>query len=111
MDGIPIPSTVIDLEPETGDDLEMSRSWSHLGRDVFCEAQKRIHDLIQSASDLSDWSVAMGAEGLEPSAHVITLDGDDEPVVRIHFAFSSDMDEATRAIFATRFARLIGGVL
>lgn len=85
--------------------------WDELGEGDFDTAQRTVHDLIDGAADVSAWAVDLGADGLEPSANAITLDGDDKPLARIHFAFSPDMDEATRAAFAARLAHLMAGAL
>lgn len=66
LDGELIPSTAVDLEPETGEPLEMGRSWSQLGDHYFDEAQRRIHDLVNGAANTSAWAVKLGAAGLEP---------------------------------------------
>jgi hypothetical protein len=97
MDGTPIPSTVIDLEPETGEPLEMSRAWSHLPRQDFEAAQRSIDDLLTGAADVSDWAINLGADGLEPSSeHAITLDAAEKPIARIHFAFEPGMPDDMR---------------
>lgn len=85
--------------------------WDELGEGDFDTAQRAIHDLIEGAADTSAWAVNLGADGLEASDSAVTLDGDDKPLVRIHFAFSPDMDEATRVAFAARLAHLMAGAL
>ncbi|MDH6226245.1 hypothetical protein [Streptomyces sp. MJP52] len=114
MDGTPIPSTVVDLESETGEPLEMSRAWSQLGDHDFDEAQRKIHDLITSAVDVSEWAVALGAEGLEPEGHTIRLgakgpdpDDADEPFVKLHFAFHPTATAAERDRFVVELTKVI----
>ncbi|WP_432091077.1 hypothetical protein [Streptomyces sp. NRRL F-5630] len=63
--------------------------------DAYNEAQRKIHDLITGAADLSDWAVELGADGLEPDEAHLNL-GADRPLARIHFAFAPDADEDTR---------------
>lgn len=115
MDGTPIPSTVTDLEPETGEPLEMSRAWSHLGDHDFDEAQRKIHDLINGAADVSAWAINLGADGLEPEDHTIQLGVDpgngDRPRVRLHFAFAPDMDDDARDRFVLRLSNAIAANL
>ncbi|MFJ6073663.1 hypothetical protein ACIQFU_22950 [Streptomyces sp. NPDC093065] len=43
------------VEDETGDDEDYT---------AFGEAQRKIHDLIQGAADVSEWAVSLGAAGL-----------------------------------------------
>lgn len=75
--------------------------------DAYEVAQCAIHDLITGAADVSEWAVTLGADGLEPEAHAITLDGDGEPLVRLHLAFHPDMDDVAREGFAMRLARVM----
>ncbi|MFB6626472.1 hypothetical protein ACFCWD_28890 [Streptomyces sp. NPDC056374] len=81
------------------------RTWAELLADEgdwdgpYEEAQGRIHDLINAAADVSDWAVALGADGLEPSDGVLSLKGDDKPIVRVHFAFDPDMPDEMRESF------------
>lgn len=96
MDGMPIPSTVVDLEPETGEPLEMSRAWNHLSPDDFEAAQRAVDDLLGKAADVSDWAINLGADGLEPEDHSITVNGDARPIARIHFAFEPGMPDEMR---------------
>ncbi|MFI8853643.1 hypothetical protein ACIGW3_26105 [Streptomyces sp. NPDC053499] len=107
MDGRPIPSTIVGLAPESGEPSEMSRRWHQLDEDDFDAAQRKIHKLISSAADVSAWAVDLGADGLEPEDHTITLDGDDTPLIRVHLAFRSDMSDADRQHFAMRLGRLV----
>ena len=102
MDGTPIPSTVVDLEPETGEPLEMSRAWSHLPREDFDAAQRSIDELLTCAADTSDWAINLGADGLEP--HGRALDAGDGPRFRVHFAFAKDMSDDDRNDLISQFA-------
>lgn len=101
MDGTPIPSTVVDLEPETGEPLEMSRAWSHLGDHDFDEAQRKIHALINGAADTSEWAVNLGADSLQPDAHQLTWSAGEQPIVRVHFAFHERMHPEARDYLVT----------
>ena len=67
-----------------------------LDSNEFEVAQRAIHDLIRGAADVSEWAVNLGADGLEPYDGQLTLDGDDKPFARIHFAFDPDMPEEMR---------------
>lgn len=71
----------------------------------FSNAQRKIHDLIGGAADVSAWAVALGTDGLEPEDHTVTVDGDGKPLVRMHFAFHPDMDNAARNSFMMGLAR------
>lgn len=61
MQGQPIPSTVTDLEPETGEPLEMSRTWGQLSGDDFHDARNEVQTLLDDAADVSRWAVNLGA--------------------------------------------------
>jgi len=62
--------------------------------DAYIEAVEKV---LRSAPDLTEWAIDLGAAGLEPSdEHVITLDADDKPIARIHFAFEPGMDDDMR---------------
>ena len=118
MDGTPIPSTVVDLEPETGEPLEMSRAWSHLGEHDFDEAQRKIHDLINGAADVSEWAINLSVDGLEPDGHTLQLGakeaGDDDsemPFVRLHFAFHPTATPDERDRFVMNLTKAIAGHL
>ncbi|NUQ97875.1 MAG: hypothetical protein HOY79_15410 [Streptomyces sp.] len=45
---------------------------------------------------MSDWAINLGADGLEPEDHSITVNGDDRPIARIHFAFEPGMPDEMR---------------
>ncbi|WP_086710266.1 hypothetical protein [Streptomyces antimycoticus] len=93
------------------------RTWAELldpdgdGTEAYESAQRRIHDLINGAADMSKWAVDLGADGLQPEDHTITLDGDGKPLVRLHLAFHPDMDNAAREGFAMRLARVMADAL
>lgn len=70
MQGQPIPSTVVDLEPETGEPLEMSRTWGQLSDDDFHDAGNEVHDLLDNLPDLSRWAVDLSASHLRKTTHL-----------------------------------------
>ena len=70
--------------------------WDDFSDETFEAAQHSIHDLINGAADVSEWAVNLGADGLQPYDGQLTLDGDDKPFARIHFAFDPDMPEDMR---------------
>lgn len=88
------------------DDNDTSLTWKELlvpegggSREAFGEAQRKIHDLIGDAADVSEWAVQLGAAGLEPDEHQLKFDVGDKPLVRIHFAFAAELsDEAREAL-------------
>ncbi|MFJ8791429.1 hypothetical protein [Streptomyces sp. NPDC102462] len=62
-------------------------------------AQRRIHDLISGAADVSEWAVNLGADGLEPLPEQLTAQTDNGPWFRLHFAVRPDMpDDIRRAL-------------
>jgi hypothetical protein len=78
------------------------RSWDSVLRENaddferFEAAQRKIHDLIRGAAEISEWAVNLGADGLEPSSNVLGIEAGETPLVRIHFAFHTDMPEGAR---------------
>lgn len=101
------------------DDGESSLTWSELlvpegagaSYEAFGEAQRKIHDLINGAADVSEWAINLGADGLEPTGHTIQLGVDpgdgDRPRVRLHFAFHPDMPDADRDHFAMALSKVV----
>ncbi|MDV5145895.1 hypothetical protein R1T08_17185 [Streptomyces sp. SBC-4] len=79
------------------DDEEDGITWDEaLNCGEFDEPQRAIHSLIASAADVSEWAVELGTDGLVPYDGQLTLDGDDKPFARIHFAFAPDMPKEMR---------------
>ncbi|MFF5670303.1 hypothetical protein ACFY8S_09225 [Streptomyces hygroscopicus] len=78
---------------------------------AFDEAQRKIHDLINGAADVSEWAINLGADGLEPDGHTIQLGVDPgdghRPQVRLHFAFHPDMAAADRDRFAMQLSKVV----
>ncbi|MFF7147535.1 hypothetical protein ACFZAO_05610 [Streptomyces griseoaurantiacus] len=108
MHGRVIESTVVDLEPETGEPLEMGRAWHHLSEDQFETAQRKIHDLITGAADLSEWAIDLGADGLKPDEHQLTWSAGEQPIVRVHFAFHDGMSAESRDYLVTAVGEAVG---
>ncbi|MCZ0984188.1 hypothetical protein [Streptomyces sp. x-45] len=73
-----------------GEQMEGDLRWAELNQEQFGQAQQTIYDLINNASDLSQWAVALGADGLEPFG---TLNG---PGVRILIAVRPDVPQELR---------------
>lgn len=102
---------------ETTKDGETSLTWAQLlvpeggTYEAYGAAQRKVHDLVRKAADLSDWAVNLGADELEPSPHVLNLDGDDKPIVRLHMAFHPDMDERARIRFGMGLAQAMANAL
>ncbi|MEH0417881.1 hypothetical protein [Streptomyces sp. B21-083] len=101
-----------DASVESTDDGDSSLTWTELlvpqgagaSHEAFGEAQRKIHDLINGAADVSDWAVNLGADGLEPHGRAIDL-GDRR--VRIHFAFAADMSDDDRADLISQLAAFV----
>lgn len=90
-----LPDTYIDshFTPDSGADA----TWSAVvGEDGLDVPVREIHALIQGAANTAEWAVDLGADGLEPTAHVINLDNADGPFVRLHLAIHPDMPEVDR---------------
>lgn len=78
--------------------------YNHDDGNAYNEAQRKIHRLVRGAADLSEWTVHLGADGLEPDEQRLNV-GDAR--VRIHFAFASDMSEADRRDFVAMIAATV----
>ncbi|MFF8447903.1 hypothetical protein ACF06Q_09400 [Streptomyces leeuwenhoekii] len=97
-------AAMLDARIESAD----SSTWSEaLDTPELDSPANTIHDLINGSADVSEWAVGLGADGLEPSPHVLNLDGDGHPLVRIHMAFHPDMDERDRQRFGFALARVM----
>jgi hypothetical protein len=60
---------------------------------------------------LDGWGADMADAGLEPYDGALTLDADNKPFLRLHFAFGPDVDDADRGQFLTRLGQLVLGNL
>ena len=101
MDGSRIESTVTDSDASVTT-VAGGRTWDMLAPDDFDDAMRAIDKLLSKAADVSDWSVNLGADGLQPDEQ--RLDIGREPRVRIHFAFAPDMSAADRRDFIAEIA-------
>lgn len=75
--------------------------------EAFDEPQRAIHKLISRAADTSRWAVDLGADGLVPDEHVITIGGE-QTAARIHFAFAPGLDDGQRAAIVHAVAHHVG---
>lgn len=78
--------------------------------EAYQAAQRKIHDLIRGAAEISEWAVNLGADGLEPTGNVLGVEASETPLVRVHLAFHPDMDDAARAQFSLRLGRLMADI-
>ncbi|MGW3164798.1 hypothetical protein ACWC9Q_18380 [Streptomyces sp. NPDC001142] len=76
----------------SADDLQ----WDELDDNQFDTAMRDIEALITGAADTSQWAVDLGADGLEPEDHTLSINGDEKPIARIHFAFAPEMPDDMR---------------
>lgn len=82
--------------------------WEQLSEEDWREALRQVDDLVEGAADVSEWAVNLGADGLEPSdEHLITVNGDDKPIIRILFAFEPGMPEEMRTAFVQGIGQAI----
>ncbi|MFE2140232.1 hypothetical protein ACFXA3_00430 [Streptomyces sp. NPDC059456] len=85
--------------------------WDDFRDETFEAAQRSIHELVTGAASLSEWAVGLGADGLEPVEHAVSLQADGRPIVRVHFAFEPGMPEEMRIAFVEGVAEEIARVL
>jgi hypothetical protein len=76
-----------------------SPCWDDLNEDQYDEAQRKLHDLINGAADVSEWAVNLGADGLEPDEHQFTLKAGPKPIIRAHFGFAPELSDDARDAF------------
>ncbi|MGW1546639.1 hypothetical protein [Streptomyces sp. NPDC002346] len=115
MDSADIPSYGPEEDEEGRIDPDAGAwKWDELlDEDEFNAAQRKIHDLINGAADVSEWAVNLGADGLEPDGHTLQLgasdgaEGNDEPTVRMHFAFHPDMEQGDRDRFVMELSKVV----
>ncbi|MFF4848758.1 hypothetical protein [Streptomyces sp. NPDC001194] len=86
-------------------------AWGDFSDETYEAAQRSIHALIRHAPRLSLWAVNLGADGLEPVEHAVSLQADGRPIVRVHFAFEPGMPEEMRTAFVEGVAEEIARVL
>lgn len=86
-------------------------TWGEFSTETSDVAQNQIHDLITGAADVSAWAVQLGADGLQPEDHTLSVDADDRPLVRLHCAFAPDLDDAARTSFVAGLARVLANGL
>lgn len=96
MQDTEIPSL---LPPAEADGAEGPHWDELLDEDQFDEAQRKIHDLINGAADVSEWAVNLGADGLEPDEHQFTLSAGHKPIIRVHFGFAPGLSDDARDAF------------
>lgn len=111
MDGRFISSSVDDPDPEQGAEPVTGRTWDSLNPEEFGKAQRAVDDLLGKAADLSDWAINLGADDLEPEDHSITVNGDDRPIARIHFAFEPGMPDEMRTALVEGIGQAISDAL
>jgi hypothetical protein len=102
----------IDGQPNDADGV----TWSQLlppeadDCEAYDLAQNGIYDLIQGAADVSEWAINLGADGLEPEDHQITVNAG-RPIARIHFAFEPGMSDEMRAALVEGIGEAIADAL
>lgn len=77
----------------------VERKWSSLDAEVIDEACDELVSLLDKAADVSDWAVNLGADGLQPDGHHADFGEHPErpePLMRLHFAFTPDIEAGDR---------------
>ncbi|MCX4751747.1 hypothetical protein OG455_41710 [Kitasatospora sp. NBC_01287] len=92
-----------------GEGMEGEQPWDALSEDDFHTAQLAIHDLRRKAAPLGHWAIRLGADDLEPSEDHVDVNASDDgrPLIRVHFAFLSDMPADMRAEFIASIAEQV----
>jgi hypothetical protein len=88
-------------------------AWAHVevGSDEEDQLRESVVELVSSAADVSEWAINLGADGLQPEEHQITVQGNGRPIARIHFAFEPDMPDTMRTALVEGIGQAIGDAL
>lgn len=87
---------------EVGQSLAEYAPWAvslDADSDAFDDVREEVRELISAAADLSRWAVKLGADRMVPDEQTLQIDGDDKPIVRVHFAFDPAMPQEARDSF------------
>lgn len=86
----------------------VKRKWgAQLDVDQLDEAGDELIGVLDKAANTSRWAVDLGADGLVPDGHSITIGGT-ETAARIHFAFAPGLDDGQRAAIVHAIAHHVG---
>lgn len=115
--GLPDVAEILRSLPETyveshREDDGTGNTWGDLlDKQGLADVARKVRALLDSTADIAQWAVDLGADGLEPSPHVLNLDGDDKPIVRLHMAFDPAMPERDRQRFGLALAQVMANSL
>lgn len=110
-------TAVQSTNPDPDAETDTGRTWVELlpyeadGGEAYNAAQIKIHDLIRGAADVSEWAINLGADGLEPTGHVLKVGSADKQIARIHFAFAPDLADDVRLDLVEGLAQVIADSL
>jgi hypothetical protein len=94
-----LDAVVASTRTQPGDD---GLTWDEaLNCGQFDEPSHAVRVLIRGAADVSEWAVDIGADGLEPEDHSMTVKSAGRPIARAYFAFAPDVIESMREAFVT----------
>ncbi|MEU8723557.1 hypothetical protein [Streptomyces antimycoticus] len=102
---------------ESTESANGGRTWSQLlpfetdDGEAYNAAQRKVHDLINGAADVSEWAINLGADGLKPDGHSITIGAAEKPIARIHFAFEPGMPDEMRSALVEGIGQAIADAL
>jgi hypothetical protein len=96
MDGLEILTAMADRAP-----------WDALTTDDFNSAHGAVVQLVDSAADLSEWAIALGAAGLKPVADIgVRLTTGGHPVA-VQIAIDPDLTDQAQAELITELTAAI----
>ena len=90
-----VGSTLTDDEGQTWENLLPSE---RDGGEAYNTAQRKIHDLIKGAADVSDWAVELGAEGLVPTRHHLIDDAESGVIAAVQVALPQSVELSSEAL-------------
>lgn len=82
-----------------------------LDENGLTEAARQISEQMIPAAPVGEWAVNLGADGLQPTGDCFSMQGDGQPILRVHFAFTPDMPEDARQAFINGVGQLIANHL
>lgn len=89
------------------DMLREHPDWEPLAGADKTYATLKVMKAVETAADLSGWSVPMGLDKLKPCDDALNIYVDELPKIRIHFAFADDFPEDDRRKFLLELGNLI----
>ncbi|MGV9803928.1 hypothetical protein ACWDTP_38435 [Mycobacterium sp. NPDC003449] len=83
-------------------------AWDDFSDETFDEAQRKIHDLINGAADVSEWAIQLGAAALTPHPAMAWQSTTGGYEVAVQVATAADLTAAARAELLAEIEKAVG---